>query len=196
MDKVSPPYLQHADVVHLSGPRLSAIMDEVLEQGLPFRFRAGGTSMLPFIQDGDVLTIAPIEGRTPSVGAVVAYLANNLSMSTTPRLIVHRIIQHTPGGFMIRGDNQLSCEGEDLIANEQILGIVKGVERAGRPVRLGLGCERYLIVLLVRLGMLKIVVQTAAKALQIMRTKFSHNYAENSSPAQAGTRDWGATREL
>ena len=38
---------------------LTALVRAVLDKGASFRFKAFGVSMTPFIQDGDVITIAP-----------------------------------------------------------------------------------------------------------------------------------------
>ena len=48
-------------------------MRAVLEKGRAFRFEARGTSMLPLIRDGDVVTVTPLSGGGPRTGDVVAF---------------------------------------------------------------------------------------------------------------------------
>ncbi len=57
----------------LSGPDLIELLQAVLDKGVPFRFRAKGFSMTPFIKDGDVITIFPLEGSRPRLGDIVAF---------------------------------------------------------------------------------------------------------------------------
>ena len=46
--------------LQLSGRALAGLMKNVLARDLPFRFRARGWSMSPFIRDLDVITVKPI----------------------------------------------------------------------------------------------------------------------------------------
>ncbi len=66
-------YLRYADRLELSGAQISKLMCEVLARGGTFRFRAGGSSMFPFIRDGDVVSIVSLPSRTPRLGAVIAF---------------------------------------------------------------------------------------------------------------------------
>ena len=114
--------------VPLSGDSLSELMREVLAKGKPFRFRARGLSMSPFIKDGDVLTVTPLSAA-PRTGDVAAFLH-----PATGRLVVHRLVRKRAGRFQFKGDN--ADEVERDLAPEGILGLVVSVERAGREFRL------------------------------------------------------------
>jgi GNAT superfamily N-acetyltransferase len=115
----------------------------VTERGAAIRTRVSGFSMSPFIRDGDVLTIAPLDGRAPHVGEVVAF-----AQSDTGRLAIHRVVAAMDGAWLMRGDN--SPEADGVAPRENLLGVVTRVERGGREVRLGLGAERGLIAALNR----------------------------------------------
>jgi signal peptidase I len=112
----------------------------VLAKGKPFRFRAAGISMHPYIKDGDVVTIENMKGKLPSIGDVVAAIHPQ-----NGRLMIHRINKKTPNGYKIRGDNILNSEV--IIPNDKIYGIVTQISRDGNPETFGLGIERYLIAL-------------------------------------------------
>ena len=155
-------YLHNTDELHLSSPQMSELMDDVLSLGLSFRFRAGGVSMSPFIHDGDVISIAPLAGRTPDVGEVVAFRRLDPQRTNSVRLVVHRVVKNTGKGCIILGDNQLPAQPDGPIANEHLLGTVSRVERRGKAVRLGLGPERYAIAILSRLGLLRPSVRFAS----------------------------------
>jgi hypothetical protein len=145
-------------VQSLSGEALSALLGDVLARGVPFRFEARGYSMLPFIHDGDVVTVSPLRGRRVRYGEVVAYSGPGRG------LIVHRIVARRAGRYAIRADN--SPGAHDVVAASALFGVVTLVERHGRRVRLGLGPERALVAGLVRLGLLQplVVALRAARA--------------------------------
>jgi ribosomal protein S18 acetylase RimI-like enzyme len=134
----SAPLIQQIEDRPISGPALLELLRAVLDQGAPFRFQAPGFSMAPFIRDGDVVTIAPLNGRAPRVGEVVAFV-----QPARGRLALHRVIARRGATWLIRGDN--SPEPDGLIPRENILGVVTRMERDGRTVRLGLGGEGRLI---------------------------------------------------
>jgi signal peptidase I len=158
----SPPpdaglYLRLGPELALSGPALLELLRPVLARGLPFRFRAGGHSMLPFIQDGDLLSIRPQEKAHLRIGQVVAYIHPDRS-----RLVVHRVVGRSDGAFLLQGDN-LPGQTDGLVPSEDILGRVVSVERRGQPVRLGLGPEGWGIALLSRAGWLRPLVGFLAR---------------------------------
>jgi hypothetical protein len=132
----------------LSGTALAELMRAVLSKGVPFRFRAKGWSMSPFLRDGDVITISPLGGAVPGVGEVVAFVHREAN-----KPVVHRIIARRGADCLIRGDN-LPGAGDGLVPRGNILGRVARVDRDGRKVWLGLGPERFLIAFLSRVGLL------------------------------------------
>lgn len=126
----------------ISGATLRELTRVILEHGKPFRFSARGYSMSPFIQDGDVVTLAPFEDA-PRIGEVVAFInpASN-------RLVVHRLVAETGEGFVCKGDNIAAPDG--VFTRAQILGRVVRVERDGRAVGGGIGAERAAVAFLSR----------------------------------------------
>ena len=124
--------------ISLSAESVLVLLRAVLERGVPFRFRAKGFSMSPFIRDGDVITIHPLAGRIPGAGEVVAFLHPK-----TGKVAVHRIIRRSGDDFYLKGDNAPDMDG--LVPRENVLGFVKHIERRGKRVHLGLGPERRLI---------------------------------------------------
>lgn len=119
----------------------------VLNRGSSFRFRARGMSMMPFIMDGDLITIAPVSNIRPTIGQVVAFI-----QPVSGSLIVHRVVRRQGCDLWIRGDNT-GALSFDHIDPGSVLGCVTRVERNGQRVSLGLGIERLLISLLSRWGL-------------------------------------------
>jgi signal peptidase I len=139
-------YVQHGDELLLTGAALAALMRDVLAHGKPFRFRAKGVSMSPFIKDGDVLIVSPLPAGASRVGDVVAFLRAD------KRVVVHRVVSASPSGYVMRGDG-VPAEDE-RVPPSSLLGAVTHVERNGRPVRLGAPLARRMIAALSRSGVL------------------------------------------
>jgi signal peptidase I len=131
----------------LSGPALQELISEVHYRGVPVRFSAAGTSMSPFINDGDILTLSPCSSATLKTGDIVAFMN-----SGTDHLVIHRIVAFRGGQYLVRGDNAFNCDG--LISKSYVLGRVSGIMRNGEQQSLGLGVEKYLIAFLSRQGLL------------------------------------------
>ena len=113
--------------------------------------------MTPFIQDGDLITVHPIQESLPDIGEVVAF-----TRPGTGKLVVHRIIRKLTGAVLIRGDGVLT--GSDgIIPMGNLLGRVTRIERNNKAVWLGLGPERYLIAWLARINMLNLTVRIFSK---------------------------------
>lgn len=130
-----------------SGPAFVELIRAVLDKGVPFRFKAKGLSMHPFIRHGDVITISPLFDNLPRYGDVVAFVRPR-----TFALVVHRVVGKRDGAFIIKGDNTVHFD--EPIPTASILGSVTKVERDGKEVYLGLGPERLFIAFLTRRGVL------------------------------------------
>ncbi len=122
---------------------LLPIAQEVLARGAKLRFCARGDSMLPFIQDRDVLTITPLFSSLPRLGEVVAFVHPDSHNFT-----VHRVIRTRGPRYLLKGDSVKTVDG--WIYPCSILGRVISVERSGQAVHFGLGSERIAIALLQR----------------------------------------------
>lgn len=146
--KFEPELLSRkGEAVSLSDPGdLLDMLHATLEKGALFRFRAKGFSMSPFIRDDDVVTVSPLRGLPCRVGDVVAFVS-----PYSQRLMLHRVVGRSVDSCLIRGDHAPASDG--LIPNVSILGRVSKIERKGKGVLLGLGCERLLIACLVRMGL-------------------------------------------
>jgi signal peptidase I len=141
----------------LSGMAVLELMRAVLERGVSFRFKARGWSMTPFIQDGDVITVAPYKKNfNLKNGDVVAFVS-----PVEGRLMVHRLIAKVEHGFLIRGDG-VDVNETMTIHRDNILGRVVKHDRKGHRIKLGLGPERVIIAWLSRMGFLNAVSQKLA----------------------------------
>ncbi len=69
----------------LDHAELGALAEEILGRGGRLCFRARGTSMMPAVTDGDLLTLGPIGAGGPEIGDIV------LARTEGGRLVVHRV---------------------------------------------------------------------------------------------------------
>jgi signal peptidase I len=131
----------------LSGNALAILIAAVLDKGVPFRFTAKGHSMSPFIKDGDIITLHPINEDKLKMGEVVAVFHEPYE-----KLMVHRLIEKQGWFCILKGDNNPGPD--ETVSMEKLLGVVKKVERNGEKIRLGMGKERLLIAFLTRKNLL------------------------------------------
>ncbi len=116
--------------ITLSRDELHDLAADVLGQGAFLVFAARGGSMLPFIREGDLLTVAPLGHSPLRLGEIALYRCHGGA------LLAHRVIgrAHDPELLLIRGD---ASWGEvEQVRPEQLLGRVVALERLGRTRRL------------------------------------------------------------
>jgi signal peptidase len=99
------------------------------------RLKVSGSSMLPAIRPGDVLTIHRFAHGGASAGDVVLFRREG-------RFFVHRILRREGAGFIARGDAARSCD--PWVADSDLLGRVVSVERGGRQVEPRVGAPQKL----------------------------------------------------
>jgi hypothetical protein len=146
----NPPglFTINAEEYPIPGPLLLELLQAVISKGVPFRFKARGWSMTPFIRDGDVITVSPFSRSDLSIGSIVAF-----KRPGAEQLVVHRIVAKHKKFVYTIGDGILN-QADGWIPVENIIGLLTRIERNGRRVWLGLGLERYLIAYFSRKGWL------------------------------------------
>jgi hypothetical protein len=105
------------------------------------RLRVAGTSMMPAIRPGDLLSIDRVNLRDTSPGEIVMF-------ARVGRLFAHRIVDQSGGAsdpcasapycasepyLVTRGDRLL--ENDPPVFQSELIGRVTSIERAGSPVR-------------------------------------------------------------
>ena len=115
----------------------------VLKSGHNVRFRAFGTSMHPFIRDGDILEIMNLRDKPIRKWDVVLYEKDGTS------LVAHRVVRllNEDGvkQFLIRGDALIVPDG--VIRREQVLGRVVALERNGKFIYINTRDHRLMALL-------------------------------------------------
>jgi hypothetical protein len=158
------PFIQEGGVLYLSNQALLGFLQDIVGRGESFRFQATGFSMSPFIKDGDMVTLSPLDRPSPRLGEVVAF--------TPPggdKLILHRVVGKRGSSFYIKGDSLPQIDL--LLPKELILAKVARVDRSGKRVHLGLGPERLLLALFSRPGVLAPIILYLWKISLLLRRR-------------------------
>jgi hypothetical protein len=115
---------------HLQRGVFASVVEGLLAEGISVRFRAGGRSMTPTIDDGEVLIVAPATAHEVDVADVVF-------CQTRSRSLAHRVLSINGGAasepqLTLCGDAALEIDGP--VTADQVRGRVVAVERAGQRV--------------------------------------------------------------
>jgi len=147
----SPILLNRQDIPKpITAQDLAELAAAVLSKGASFRFQVRGTSMSPFIKEGDIVTVSPPRDGSPRLGDLLAF-----APFKSRRLVLHRVVRTGGDRILTKGDNSHQERDFDPpIRQGDILGYVKNVERNGEKTRLGRGPERGLIAFLSSQGLL------------------------------------------
>jgi len=141
-DKPSLIALRGSDL-SIPGRDFAGLMIELLGRGHPLRFCAKGFSMIPVIQDGDILTVRPVAENELRTGMVVSAL-----LPRGENIVVHRIIGRKGTSRLLKGDN--SREADGFVPIRSILGRVEKIERNGIAIPPGTFMANYLVAALSR----------------------------------------------
>ena len=117
-------------VLGLNGTEFQALAEQLLAEGHRVRFQASGGSMQPFIQDKDILEVAPLEGKQIQHGDV---LLVDIGLG---RLLAHRVVKNGWDNgipfYITRGDSCIIPDGKFLLEN--IMGKVEIIERGDKRI--------------------------------------------------------------
>jgi len=91
-------------MIVLPGRELMPVIRDALERGQSVSLTANGSSMLPFIHDGD--TIELIKPRASLMPGDIV-----LAESAVDRYVLHRVVRIGENRVFLRGDAQKQCEG-------------------------------------------------------------------------------------
>lgn len=110
---------------------LSNLCQEILNRVGFLRFRALGSSMLPSIKSGDVISVQSAEPQTIIVGDVILYSQNE-------RLYAHRVIhkERVEGTDLIMTKGDYLPSSASYVNDYEILGKVVSIERRRHVIQL------------------------------------------------------------
>ncbi len=121
----------------------AAISTGVLSRNGSFSFKARGSSMYPFIRDGDILTVEPVRASELNTGDVAFYRSSGKSLAA------HRFIGRTMINdrtmLILRGD--ASAGRDEYVMEDRILGRVAGIQRGTRIIQHERRLQRLAILL-------------------------------------------------
>ncbi len=109
------------------------------------RLRLKGNSMLPFLKDGDMVTIS--SKCQIEAGDIALLFDENQN-----KIQAHRVISREKNYYHLKGDNLNVSDGFKL--GSFLLGRIIKIERKGKKINFGLGPEKIIIAFLSRLNLL------------------------------------------
>ena len=109
-------FVAKSQELSLSARALAELMRTVLTRGVALRFYVRGGSMSPFVRNGDVITVSPLQRVRPGVGEVVAF-----TRPGDENVVVHRVVAKRGPNAFIQGDAMPGYMNEN-IPPENLLG--------------------------------------------------------------------------
>ena len=131
--------LEKTEMLNLKKEDFASIAHGVLGRGRALRFKAKGGSMSPFIRNGDVVEVVPVNGKI-NLGDIILY------RSSHGNTVVHRVIRRSKESVITKGDALPSSD--QPVLSRQVLGRVVSVEKNGWRIRLDTPPGRFLNMLL------------------------------------------------
>jgi GNAT superfamily N-acetyltransferase len=172
---------------------------EILRQGGSFQFRAHGSSMAPFIRDGDLLTVTPCDPAALVVGNVALYRTRR------DRVVAHRVVRKSVqrGGWTLVTQGDARLHPDSPVPGDCLLGRITRIQRGDRVFQLDRGPWRLAARLWPRLlplrrGAARLVraVKTTAlrvlngtQALPLYRRLAHRTFGEGACVRRAGADD-------
>jgi len=105
------------------------VVTEIASTGIGFRFQAKGRSMLPTIQDGEILHVRPVDPTSIKTGEIVLFCDGD-------GFKAHRVIRKERRSFITCGDTSAHADGKIRI--DQVVGrvVAKECAASGEIIRL------------------------------------------------------------
>jgi signal peptidase I len=113
----------YAIIGHIPMRPVDELGVDLLRRGERLRIKTRGSSMTPFLRDGDTAIVSPTLARNVNVGDVICYEA------PPGNLLVHRVIARVANGFLTKGD---ALTNSERVHHTAVLGTVIAIERDGR----------------------------------------------------------------
>lgn len=117
------------DVRLVKSSDFALLASELLDKGVEVRFAVTGSSMRPSLEDGDRVTLAPVNPETLKIGDLVLFRRQDES------LVLHRLVKRKGGPqptLIFKGD--AVAELDEPVGPDQVLATVIKIERLGQEV--------------------------------------------------------------
>jgi signal peptidase I len=113
---------------------------QLLSKSVPIEIKMSGSTMSPVIEDGDLITVEPIEESLLRPGDIILY--NSLRDTA----VIHRVIRVEKGdsadrSIITRGD--AASQNDLAVPFHRVLGRVKRIERAGEQIAVARSSNKF-----------------------------------------------------
>ena len=158
--------LRKSNEFSFSGEDFNEIVKSALDKRAGLRFKAKGFSMSPCIKNGDLLTVYPLADVSIRWGDIAAF-----TCPRTKKVFIHRLVGKNGGRYLMKADNGFYSDG--LISGENILGVVKKIEREGREISFGLGFKQLIIAFLSKIRILPLFFWSGRRIVNTIKGFFN-----------------------
>lgn len=136
----------NADERTLSFEELKDLGRQLLETGKSVNFTLGGTSMFPYLREGDVATVIKIPVHSLKMGHVVVFEQNG-------KWIAHRLvaIHETGTNLVLQSQGDSIIRPDRPIEKDNYLGVLTACSRNGVPQQLNSFLNRFMAWCMVKL---------------------------------------------
>lgn len=121
--------------ISLTQIEMASLSNKIYSKGSALCFKVRGSSMYPFIRDGDILAIQPVEISDLRIGDIVSF------ESGSQKIIAHRLIQKQlqKGTVFLRTRGDAVKKPDDFITEKQIVGRVFKIKRGHKIIQINRG---------------------------------------------------------
>jgi len=125
---------------------------QLLSKSVPIEIKMSGNTMSPVIEDGDLITVEPIQESLLRAGDIILY--NSLRDTA----VIHRVIRVEKGdsadrSVITRGD--AASQNDLAVPFHRVLGRVNRIERAGEQIAVARSKSKFLATIKSWLASLK-----------------------------------------
>ncbi len=142
---------QRGREVALETPDFLEQARQMLSRGIPVSMRMSGSSMRPIIEDGDMVTIKPLDENPIKPGDIILY------QTRFDTAVIHRVVRvdRAASERMVITRADSSNQPDIPVALHRVLGRVNLVERGGEPIKMNRPRRRFREWLQTRLNRFK-----------------------------------------
>lgn len=151
------------------------LASDLLGRGLPVRFTVSGTSMRPFLDEGDVVTLAPVRTDELRIGDIA------LVRRSSDSLTLHRLVGKMKGSqslLIFQGD--AVNQSDEPVTSTQVIGRVIEIQKAHKRISLQ--------------GWLPLVRNWLLAQKSLARAKCRRALQRMSSRSAGSAKDWPRAR--
>ncbi len=136
------------------------LIREAIERNGTLKFRLKGTSMRPFLREGDILTVSALRSQKISVGDLVIY---HDGMSIT----CHRVFRTFKNNFQLKADAAMTAD--EFLKKGRLMGKVVELQKGGLILNMNNNAGRIANMVISRASLVTALLYAALAKIRARR---------------------------